>query len=275
MGDFHGYATHTISNQFLELECLVSAGPRIVRLSYQGSANLLAEVPTIRIPTPFGDYYYIGGHRLWHAPEAMPRTYVPDNDGCTLTPLPDGALLEGKREEGSGVRKLIAIHIEPDRPRVHLLHTLVNEGAWDIKLAPWVITMFRLGGTVTLPTRVENPSNEELLPDRQLTLWPYAHINDTRLKLQDDYIQIYAQPGEPFKIGMFNSRGWITYQIDGIVFKKSFAIQTGQEHVDTGCNAECYCDHDFVELESLGALSLVPVHGKVQWAETWELSQAN
>lgn len=275
MGDFYGFHTHTISNQFLELECLVNAGPRIVRLKYQGSANLLADVTKIAIPTPYGEYHYIGGHRLWHAPEAMPRTYNPDDDGCAFTPLPDGALLEGKREEASGFRKLIEFHLEPNQPRVNLVHTLVNENPWDVKLAPWVITMFRLGGVVTLPTRVENPNIDGLLPDRQLALWPYTSINDSRLKLFDDYVKINAQPGEPLKVGTFNPRGWMAYELDGITFRKFFAIQTDQEHTDSGCNAECYCDQNFVELESLGPLTLVPVGGKVQWVETWELWRTN
>ena len=36
--------------------------------------NLLAETPDIFWPTPDGDYYLRGGHRLWHAPEAKPRS---------------------------------------------------------------------------------------------------------------------------------------------------------------------------------------------------------
>lgn len=274
MGDYFGKPTRTISNDLLEIDCLESAGPRIVSLRYRGSANLLAQVPDQTRDTPWGVYHFIGGHRLWHSPEDMPRTYVPDNDGCTCSQIADGLLLEGRLEEGSGIRKRIEIRIDPTQPRVRLMHTLSNEGLWDVRLAPWAITMFRLGGVVTLPIRAEGAAKEGLLPDRPLVLWPYTKIHDPRLKLSDDLVQIDAQPGEPIKIGMFNPCGWISYQIDGILFRKSFAIHSGEEHADFGCNAECFSGPDFVELESLGPLCLLPAGGKVHWQETWELGVA-
>ena len=46
--------------------------------------DLLAEVPDIHWTTPYGEYYLRGGHRLWHAPEAVPRSSVPDNGGLTV-----------------------------------------------------------------------------------------------------------------------------------------------------------------------------------------------
>lgn len=272
MGDFYGKPTRAISNDYLEVEYLESAGPRIVGLRYRGSANLLAHVPGEKRDTPWGEYLFMGGHRLWHSPEEMPRTYVPDNDGCTCSQVDYGVLLEGRLEEGSGIRKRIEIRVDPACARVHLMHTLVNEGLWDVRLAPWAITMFRLGGLVTLPLRAESAPRIGLLPDRSLVFWPYTKIHDKRLKLSDDFVQIDTQPGDPIKIGMFNPCGWISYQIDGILFRKSFDVRGDEEHTDFGCNAESYSGSDFVELESLGPLSLVPVGGKVQWQETWELS---
>ena len=84
-GDFYGLPTRILSNQHLRLEFLAEAGPRIVRLSLAGSGeNLMAEVPDIHWTTPYGEYYLRGGHRLWHAPEAVPRSSVPDNDSLTV-----------------------------------------------------------------------------------------------------------------------------------------------------------------------------------------------
>ena len=79
--DFFGYPTRTLANEHIRLDYLTTAGPRIVRLSLAGSDdNLLAEVADIKIPTPYGDFNIFGGHRLWHSPEAFPRSYLPDND---------------------------------------------------------------------------------------------------------------------------------------------------------------------------------------------------
>ena len=272
MGEYHGLPTKRLASNSLELECLETAGPRIVRLSYEGSNNLLAEIPQITIPTPYGDYHYMGGHRLWYSPEAMPRSYIPDNDGLTSSDLPDGLMLDGRTETATGIRKCIEVHLNPNRPEVTLKHTLTNEGIWDVELAPWVITMFRLGGVAILPTQVERPDMDQLLPNRHLSFWVYSNINDPRLHLENDFLLVRANPEKPlFKIGTFNPLGWMTYWLDGILIRKTFVVQPGLPHPDYGCNAEIYCDGDFIELESLAPLAkLAPGHS-VSFTETWEL----
>jgi hypothetical protein len=267
-----GLSTRTLAAGSLELEYLDTAGPRIVGLRYKGSANLLASVPEISIPTPYGDYHYMGGHRLWYAPEAMPRSYVPDNDGVTVSELPGGVKLQGRQEIGTGIRKSIEIHLYPDHSQVSLKHTLVNEGLWDVELAPWTITMFRLGGVAILPFQSEAVDMNDLLPNRRISLWPYSKINDPRLRFDDDFIFVSAKPDLPlFKIGAFNPRGWIAYWSEGILFRKMFSVQTDGVYPDKGCNAEIYCDEHFIELESLAPLVRLAAGSSVSHTENWEL----
>lgn len=271
MTDYHGYPTRRLSSRQIDLEFLTTAGPRIVRLSYKGSPNLFAELPENAIATPYGEYRYLGGHRLWHAPEAMPRSYIPDNDGLTTTDLPEGVLLEGKTERATGIRKRIEVCLKQDRPAVELTHTLTNEGIWDIELAPWALTMCRLGGTVILPIRAENPELNSLLPDRHLSLWPYSQIDDPRLQLSDDFILLKPRPNfPPFKIGAANPRGWIAYWLDGVLFRVSFDVYPDRVYPDGGCTTESYCDHEFVEMESLGPLTKLSPGNSVSHIETWE-----
>ncbi len=272
MSDFYGYPIRHLSSNFLELDCLATAGPRIVRLKYKGSPNLFAEAPEISIPTPYGDYHYLGGHRLWHAPESMPRSYVPDGEGLITSELPDGLILDGKTEPATGIHKRIEVRLNSDQPKVTLTHTLINEGLWEVKLSPWVLTMFRLGGTVILPTQTGNNAIDDLLPNRHFSLWPYSHINDPRLHLEDEFILIKAKPDlPPFKIGTFNPQGWVAYWLDGILFRKTFAVQPDLPHPDYDCNAEIYCDSHFIELESLAPFSRLAPGNSVCFSETWEL----
>ncbi|MEL7658511.1 MAG: hypothetical protein AAGU75_21685, partial [Bacillota bacterium] len=274
MGDFYGYPTRHLSSRFLELDCLATAGPRIVRLNYQGSPNLFAELPNISVSTPYGDFHYMGGHRLWHAPESMPRSYIPDNDGLTLFNLPDGLILNGKTEPATGIHKCIEIHLNPDQPTVILIHTLTNEGLWEMEVSPWPLTMFRLGGIVILPTQVVNDNQEEedLLPNRHFSLWPYSHINDPRLRLEDEFILLKAKPDlPPFKIGTFTHQGWIAYWLDGVLFRKSFDVCTNLTYPDFNCNVETYCDSDFVELESLAPFAKLAPGKSVCFTETWQV----
>jgi hypothetical protein len=272
MNDGLVFSTRTLQAGFLELDYLENAGPRILGLRYKGSANLFASVPEISIPTPYGDYHYIGGHRLWYAPEAMPRSYVPDNDGVTITELSNGLLLQSKLESDTKIRKSIEIHLSPDLPQVSLKHTLENEGLWDVELAPWTITMFRLGGVAILPCQSEEVDMNDLLPNRRISLWAYSKINDPRLLYYDDFICVSANSEmSMLKIGTFNPRGWIAYWNDGVLFRKTFNVQSDDTYPDNGCNAEVYCDEHFIELESLAPLVKLSAGGSVSHTENWEL----
>jgi hypothetical protein len=272
MSDFSGYPLRRITAGDLELDCLATGGPRIVGLRYRGSPNLLARAPEEPIPTPYGEYHYIGGHRLWYAPEAMPRSYVPDDTGLTIQELPDGLVLEGALEAPTGIQKSIQVRLHPEYPQVNLTHTLANKGLWEVKLAPWAISMFRLGGVAILPIKGGVPDPNELLPDRRISLWPYTRANDPRLNIEDGFIAVRGMPGQPlFKIGAFDPAGWSAYWLEGVLFRKSFDSQPGANYPDFGCNAEIYTDSHFIELESLGPLTRLAPGESVSYDEYWEL----
>jgi hypothetical protein len=252
MSEFFGYETRSLVSSVLQLDCLTTAGPRIVGVRYKGSPNLFAEVPEIAAATPYGDYHYLGGHHLWRAPETMPESYIPDSHGLTWAEIPDGLVLEGSKEGATGIRKLVEIRLEQNQPRVRLVNGLRNEGPLPVELAPWAITMFQLGGIAVFPIRETGSASEGLLPDRRVALWPYSRINDPRLHLEDDDVLMTPRPGLPaFKIGAMNRSGWLAYWSKGILFRKSFQVKSGADYPDLGCNAEIYCDGDFLELESL------------------------
>ena len=140
-----------------------------------------------------------------------------------------------------------------------------------MELAPGTITQFRLGGTVILPMPVGNVDEAGLLPNRQLSLWPYARINDSRLQLGDEFILFKAEALPPFKLGYFNPHGWLAYYVDGILFKKTFGAQSNMSYPDNNSNAELYCDHRFVELKSLSPLVQLKPGAETHHRETWEI----
>lgn len=194
MSTRYAYSSRRLSSRSIDLDYLDTAGPRIVGLSYKGSPNLFAELPDISIPTPFGDFHYIGGHRLWHAPESLPESYIPDNDGLTVSGCSECLTLTGKKEVATGIQKQIRVQLEPKFPKISLTHTLINENLFEVEIAPWAITMFRLGGIAIFPIQIENPDVNGLLPDRNISLWPYSHINDSRLHLEDSCFLVKHAP---------------------------------------------------------------------------------
>lgn len=273
---FHGMPARIIENNHLRLTCLAEAGPRIVGLSPAGIAlNLFAEVPDLRIPTPSGDCRLYGGHRLWHAPEAFPRTYQPDNEGVEVTALPDGIRLTGPIETLTGIRKQIEVTLAPDRAAATVTHRLENLGIWPVELAPWAITQMRLGGLAVLPQTVGPLDPSGLLPNRQLVLWPYTRLADPRLRLYDDYVLVDAQSDQPaVKVGMMNRHGWLGYLLDGWFFVTRMTPQPDLPHPDFGCNAESYCGDSNIELETIGPLARLAPGQATSHVIRWELYAA-
>jgi hypothetical protein len=272
-GDFYGLPTRIIANQYLRLEFLAEAGPRIVRLTLAGSnENQLAEVPDLHWTTPYGEYYPRGGHRLWHAPEAVPRSSTPDNDGLVIETERGIVRLVAPPEPDSHIRKSLGIQLNDDRPAVTLHHELSNAGAWPVELAPWAITQLPLGGIAVLPQQIEPMDRDGVLPNRHLVLWPYTHWQDPRLCLGDEHIVIESRPQpSAFKVGYMNRHGWIAYLRQGILFVKRFEPHGDHPHADMGCNVEVYCNERFVELETLAPLSRLEPGQSVTHVETWEL----
>lgn len=266
----------TLKNNFFELEYLTHS-LRISSITPHGKTNLLADLShQPPVPTPYGDFYFRGGHRLWHAPEAMPRTYVPDTGEIKITNIPNGVVLETETEPGANIRKRIEIKLAVDTPSLTLTHTLFNDGLWTLELAPWAITQFRLGGIAILPMPTEKVDDAALLPNRQISFWTYTRLNDKRLSLRDEFSLFHAESSlPPFKMGYFNPHGWLAYYIDGVLFKKTFNASTLAPYPDNNCNAELFCNDEFVELESLGPLTKLEPGASVQHQETWEILDAN
>ena len=260
-----------LKNNFLQIEYRTDA-LRVSGINLIEKPNLLVDLSDMPpVATPYGDYRFLGGHRLWHAPEAMPRTYIPDG-AVQVTELSDGVLLDTPIEPGTGIRKQLEIKLASDKASLTLTHTLVNEGMWSAELAPWAITQFRLGGTVILPMPVGNADPAGLLHNRQLSIWPYTRMNDPRVQCGDEYILFKANPLlPPFKIGYFNSHGWMAYWLDGVLFRKMFDVKAGVSHPDNNCNCEMYCNHQFVELETLAPFVTLALGASVTHVETWDV----
>lgn len=269
--DFQGMPTQTLANNYLHVDYLATAGPRLVRLFSAGNAlNLLADAAGIAWETPYGPYHLYGGHRLWHAPEAFPRSYLPDNEGLRCDPLPDGVRLSAPAETGSGIAKAMELRLESERAVLHITHSLHNTGLWPVKLAPWAITQVALGGMAILPLTAPAPSS--YLPNRSLNFWPYTRLHDPRLHLEDDLALVEGTAHDfVFKMGYLNHAGWMGYWLEDVLLIKRWRPQPGLSHVDQQSNCEVFVWNRFLELETLGPLTRLEPGAIVTHQETWEL----
>jgi hypothetical protein len=110
---FLGFPTRALENPILRLEVLTVA-PRIVRLFYRGGKSLFAELSKT-VETEYGRFYFLGGHRLWHSPEAIPRTYQPDIGDVQFEEIPGGVRITRPPESSGGIVKRLEVHLDPHR----------------------------------------------------------------------------------------------------------------------------------------------------------------
>ena len=255
----------SIENDFLRVDYLTSVGPRIIGLhSKQADINLLAPSFDMHWPTPHGEYYLYGGHRIWKAPED-PFYNCPE-DNVTVVKKADKVSLRNE-VDASGLQKEISFCL--DENRVLLTHQLIWHGQEPIELAPWTITQVPLGGVGILP---QSSVREGSTPTRNLAIFPYTTITDARLELYDDLILIRGSAGrEALKIGSYNPFGWVAYMLEKALFIKRFPISDFRMLPDMGSNVEVYVRDSYLELETLGKLTWLNPGESVTFEETWEV----
>lgn len=266
---FQNYDCVALRNEKIQLIISKSIGPRILALSFHGKKNLLAELPDFTTQVPNGKpYHFYGGHRLWMAPESWPLTYEYDDQPVQIVADGDSVLIKKDKEKNSGIEKTIRLKLDPDKPVVTLEHVLKNCGDKPLQCAPWAITQFRTGGVAILP---QNATDTGFLPNRSLAIWPYTDMNDPNVKWGNDFIMLDAKVTSPFKVGFPNPRGWLAYWLDQCLFVKRAPYIDSCDYYDQGSSSECYCNDQFLELETLGAKRILAPGEFVTHVETWEL----
>ncbi|ABY33378.1 MAG TPA: hypothetical protein DEF43_06095 [Chloroflexus aurantiacus] len=265
------YETLTITSRRLRLTVLAAGGPRILALHLDNGPNLLAETPNARWETPWGEFVLLGGHRLWHAPEAFPRSYWPDLNGPAAEQIDHGVTLRSAVDPGY-IAKSLTVTLDPEQPRLHLQHTLTNHGLWPVELAPWAITQLAPGGKAILPLHNGQPPANPLLPNRQIAFWPYTPLPDPRLAFCDDFILIdTAIAGPPAKVGAHSAAGWLAYLHQATLFIKRTVYQPAAHYPDNNCNLEIYYDRGCTELETLAPLCRLDPGASVSHTEIWQV----
>ena len=108
-----------ISNGMVELIVAAEIGPRILRYGFIGEENILGELPPGDAERADRDAWKPwGGHRLWAAPEARPRTYAPDNEPVEVGLL-DGLSVHLKgKPDASGLAKEMIVELDAEGRRM-------------------------------------------------------------------------------------------------------------------------------------------------------------
>jgi hypothetical protein len=269
---------YRMSNGRVELIATSDVGPRVIRLGFVGEENEFSESKSDLGKVGGNQWRIYGGHRLWVAPEATPRSYYPDNvtveakvDGNTLT-LTAPPELDPSFKVNTGVQKEMQITMHPDG-RVTVVHRITNVNLWPVELAPWALSVMSRGGRAILPAPDPKPHPEALLPVRRMAVWSYTNLGDPRLLWGRKYIVIRQDPsrGEPLKLGVGNEKGWVAYARSGHLFLKLYDYIEEATYADLGSNTELWTNAQILEVETLGPLTTLAPKETVEHAENWFL----
>lgn len=263
-----------LATRRFELIAAADFGPRIISLrSLAGGGNLMLEFPQGSDDSAGPDGFRLrGGHRLWHAPEHIVRSYQPDNGAPRLTLSGHGFTLAQATEAKTGVRKTMRIEAV-DAGTIRITHTLTNEGLWAIECAPWALTMLRPGGYGVVPLLPKGDhAKGDLLPGFSIVPWSYTDLSLPVWDLHRDYIGLDSRRAQsPQKIGLTAYLGWSAYWLDGVTLVKHAQFDRRLTYPDFGCVFETFCNPIVVEMETLGALRPLAPGESIEHVEHWTL----
>ena len=271
--DYRGGEALTLSTNAIELVVTQQVGPRIVALRSKADAkagNLFLEFPDDE--KRYHGYYLRGGHRLWHSPEDIVRTYQPDDEPLAVKPLKIGVALVQPTEGKTGLQKAMKIELSGERT-VKVTHALTNHGLWAVETAAWALTMLRGGGYGVLPLLPKGShADGDLLPGYSFVPWTYTDLSLPVWDLHRDFIGIDVKKAKQAqKFGITNYPGWSAYWVDGVTLVKYAPVVKGTVYPDFGCPFEVFTNGDMIELETLSPLVKL-AHGETVFhTEHWAI----
>lgn len=274
-----------LTNGKTELIATTDVGPRIIRFGFVGGQNEFHEDPSQIGKTGGDEWMGFGGHRLWHAPEAKPRTYYPDNVPVKAEMVGNTLRLMQDTETTTGLTKEIDVTLDKDKNHVKVVHKITNENLWDIELAPWVLSVMHAGGKAIFPNEAYAPHPDipdvpgepgdpkYYLPVRSIALWSYTKLSDPRYTFLPSFTIIKQDPAmpKPQKFGLSNALGWGAYARNGNLFVKTVSYDEEELYPDGGCNFEVFTNADMLELETLGPLTILESGETLEYQEDWYL----
>lgn len=270
-----------LSNGKIEVTVTLDVGPRIIRFAVAGGENIFfedekmsinhddkKEIYAEKFGGDIGTWAIIGGHRLWAAPEALPRTYYPSCKS-EYEKIENGIRVKAPIQRWTYLQPEFDISITGDN-EVRVVNRLRNCGPWPVEFANWALSVASQGGTEIIPQPVRKTG---LLHNRLIALWDYSDMEDERITWGNRYIRLRQDTSvkRAFKFGLNSEHGFALYFNHGDLFVKKFDMTEGGTYPDGGMNFETYTNEHFLEIESLGELKTVGSGEVSEHTEYWKI----
>lgn len=260
-----------VSDGRVKLIIVTDIGPRIISFGSNEGKNMLKEFRGTTGSTGGEEWVPYGGHRLWHAPEASPRSYYPDNSQVDYKIEGNTVILSQQTEKTTGIKKEMEITLFEENSFVEIVHRIKNENIWAVESAPWAITMMAENTRAIIPHEPFQSWDENLIPVNSVNLWAYTKMADPRFKWQNKYIQLKQDPSfsSRQKIGIASRQCWVAgANKEDLLIKRFFRFPFAI-YPDLGSNIEVYTDENFIELETLGSMEVIEPGEYLEHTEYW------
>ena len=261
-----------LSNGTVEIVATLDVGPRLIRFGFEGGPNAFKEFEDTLGQTGGDTWNSYGGHRLWHAPEEMPRTYVADNFPVEMEDHGDFIRLRPPLEATTGMQKEYDVFLL-EGARARIVHRTYNRNVWGVEFAMWSLSVMDAGGACFFPLPERGPHPENLAPASTLTLWKFSDLSDPRWQWMSKYIGLKQEVNKPSpqKIGAWVPDGWAAYANKNQLFVKFFGAAEDEMYPDLNCNFETFTNEAMLEIETLGPLLVLEPGESVEHVEEWAL----
>jgi hypothetical protein len=264
---------YRVSNGQIELIVTGDVGPRIIRFGFVGGQNLFKEFADQMGKSGEATFQPRGGDRVWKAPEDPVASWSPDNVPVEIIPTATGLIARAPVEPLTSLQKEIEVSMSVSATEVTVTHRITNHSHFPLEFSAWALTMMAQGGLeiVSFPPRGHHPANLE--PTNPLTMWAYTNLTDSRWKFTRKYLTLRQDPNnpDPQKLGTFSPNTWAAYLLHGEAFVKRATADPSKAYPDFGCSLETFTNNDFVEIETLSAITKLAPGQTVDNVEHWSL----
>lgn len=256
------------------LSVTLDVGPRIISLNRKNESNIMFQDVDDLINKDISHIYgknkvwhLYGGHRIWASPESE-YTYYPDNNPVNYEVLDNTIVFKPEPWNVVDLRtKLILEFVDKDTFNIRM--GISNIGKTEKRLSLWGLTVLRPGGCVSVDLSTKDTG---YLANRNLVIWSYTDLADSRLKHTNDKLVVYGKTdtNKAFKIGTHVENLVAKYTIDNTIFIKEVDYKEG-EYPDMHCNYETYTNGLMHEVETLSPLYTLKPSEEIIHTEKWSL----
>lgn len=272
-----------ITNGVVRLAVAPSVG-RVVHFGYAGGDNLLwiSKDDIYDTPPGPGNYYNIGGDKLWVAPQPLwksafghdnwPPEGVIDGSAWTVVEQADDSItIQSPESPDYGVVVRRTFHLPPSKSQAVITNAILRIQANPHPLQIWTVTQINPPATAVLDIAKDGPA----MPSAFLKM-----TDETPAKVEG-YVQILGEgdavewtlKGDAYaKLGSLGR--WVAGVYDGTIFRQSTRFDTHGAYPEAS-SVQVYRAGDYTELELLSPLVQLAPGETLSNTVTWALVQMN